>query len=92
MDIAIGLFFVVISLCLILSIVTSCRPKWLEITYVEWSRPKKIAFTIALSAPLFILLKGAWALIGIFLAIQILLVLERQNTFASFRFKPKHKF
>jgi hypothetical protein len=87
MGIASLLFFSLLVLCVCLAVVVSLKPKWLEITYVEWSRSKKAVFAISCGTPLLISSNGSLMALSILFIFSMFMALERQKTFVSIRLR-----
>lgn len=85
MDIITLLTFLVIAFCLGLAAVMIFKPKFLEISYVTWSRPKKIIFSIMCGLPLFALVPSSWLTLAFIFTFSVFFVLDRQQQFISFK-------
>lgn len=87
MDIITVATFVVISACLGIAAVMIFEPKWVQISYVTWSRPKKLILSTVLYLPLVFLLEGSWLILAPMFTFISFITLDRQQYFISFKLR-----
>lgn len=87
MDIITFATFFVISACLGIAAIVIFEPKWVQISYVTWSRPKKLIFSTALHLPLVFFLEGSWLILLPPFIFMSFITLDRQKHFISFKLR-----
>ena len=78
---------VVISVCLGIAAIMILEPKWIQISYVTWSRPKKLIFSTVMYLPLVFLLEGSWLILLPTFVFMSFIMLDRQKHFISFKLR-----
>ncbi|AUC87214.1 hypothetical protein CW735_02570 [Alteromonas sp. MB-3u-76] len=79
--------FIVISVCLGIAAIMILEPKWIQISYVTWSRPKKLIFSTVMYLPLVFLLEGSWLILLPTFVFMSFIMLDRQKHFISFKLR-----
>ena len=79
--------FIVISVCLGIAAIMILEPQWIQISYVTWSRPKKLIFSTVMYLPLVFLLEGSWLILLPTFVFMSFIMLDRQKHFISFQLR-----